>query len=199
MGTKEMIFEAAVDLFSRKGYSGTSIREIAREVGIKESSIYNHFSGKGAIFEAIMEYQLEGFRLSENALEGLKESLEGVEDPVEFWMAGARAFLQVQPPLTEAVSTVIFNEMLLNETCRHFVLDRMFRVQKELTEKMFNIMYDMGMIIKRDFSRLAHQYVALIQGLDMEMKLKVLGGEDRETCREKLLGQMIFFIEGLKK
>ena len=46
MTTKEKIVETALELFSQRGYGGVSIRDIAREVGIRESSIYNHFPGK---------------------------------------------------------------------------------------------------------------------------------------------------------
>ena len=43
---KERIFDVSIDLFSEHGYDGVSIRQIAKEVGIKESSIYNHYKSK---------------------------------------------------------------------------------------------------------------------------------------------------------
>ena len=49
MTTKEKIFETAVNMFAKRGYKGTSIRDIASAVRIKDSSIYNHFKGKEAI------------------------------------------------------------------------------------------------------------------------------------------------------
>lgn len=55
MTTKEKIAETALELFSQRGYSGVSIREIARAVGIRESSIYNHFESKKAIFDEIVD------------------------------------------------------------------------------------------------------------------------------------------------
>jgi len=48
--TKTEILNSALELFAKNGYHGTSIREIAESVGIQKSSIYNHFSGKKAIF-----------------------------------------------------------------------------------------------------------------------------------------------------
>ena len=44
--TKERIARAAVRLFSRKGFKGTTIKDIAREVGITEGAIYRHFASK---------------------------------------------------------------------------------------------------------------------------------------------------------
>jgi AcrR family transcriptional regulator len=52
--TKQKIIDISLNLFSTKGYDGTSIRQIAREVGIRESGIYNHFSSKEKIFKTII-------------------------------------------------------------------------------------------------------------------------------------------------
>lgn len=51
--TREQIYLVALRLFSERGYNGVSVREITREVGIKESSLYNHFASKDAIIDAI--------------------------------------------------------------------------------------------------------------------------------------------------
>ena len=58
MTTKEKIVETALDLFAQRGYDGVSIRDIARAVGIRESSIYNHFPSKRAVFDGIVDYCL---------------------------------------------------------------------------------------------------------------------------------------------
>jgi AcrR family transcriptional regulator len=52
--TKAALVDAALLLFSRHGYAGTSIRAIAREVGLSESVLYAHFPNKHAIYEAAM-------------------------------------------------------------------------------------------------------------------------------------------------
>ena len=57
-GTKEKIFDAAIDLFSEYGYTGASIRGIAVSVGIKESSIYAHFINKEDILNHILDYHI---------------------------------------------------------------------------------------------------------------------------------------------
>ena len=53
--TKQRILEKALELFSAQGYDSVSVGEIAAAVGIKAPSLYNHFSGKQAIFDAIVE------------------------------------------------------------------------------------------------------------------------------------------------
>ena len=54
MDTKEQIAQVALSLFARQGYHGVSIRDIARAVGIKESSIYFHYASKQAIFDSLV-------------------------------------------------------------------------------------------------------------------------------------------------
>ncbi len=53
--TKNKIIEAALTLFAARGYDAVSVGEIAAAVGIRAPSLYNHFTGKKAIFDAIVE------------------------------------------------------------------------------------------------------------------------------------------------
>jgi len=55
--TKQKILISAADLFATKGYTETSIRDIASTAGIKSSSMYNHFLSK----EDLLEYMLTDF------------------------------------------------------------------------------------------------------------------------------------------
>ncbi|MFT4973632.1 MAG: AcrR family transcriptional regulator, partial [Saprospiraceae bacterium] len=51
---KEEIKSAAARLFRKKGYSATSMRDIATAVGIKAASIYNHFKGKQELLQMLL-------------------------------------------------------------------------------------------------------------------------------------------------
>ena len=52
MNNKEKIFQVSIDLFSKYGYDGVSVRQIAREVGIKEALTWTgdltFFTGQAA-------------------------------------------------------------------------------------------------------------------------------------------------------
>jgi AcrR family transcriptional regulator len=56
MSTRETIIREALNLFSVKGYDAVSLRDIASRVGIKESSLYNHFKNKQDLFDSIVEW-----------------------------------------------------------------------------------------------------------------------------------------------
>ena len=53
--TKQRILEKALELFSSRGYDAVSVGEIAKAVGVKAPSLYNHYPSKQAIFDAIVE------------------------------------------------------------------------------------------------------------------------------------------------
>ena len=59
MNTKERIVDEALTLFSLQGYKGTTVKNIADAVGIKDSSIYKHFKSKQEILDAIVD-QMKG-------------------------------------------------------------------------------------------------------------------------------------------
>lgn len=52
--TRQALLDAALGLFAEKGYFGTSLRDIARLVGVRESALYNYFPSKESLFEAVV-------------------------------------------------------------------------------------------------------------------------------------------------
>ncbi|WP_203568393.1 TetR/AcrR family transcriptional regulator [Aestuariimicrobium ganziense] len=57
--TRAALLDAAQDRFASRGYAGTSIRQLASAVGIRESSVYKHFPSKQAILAALLERATE--------------------------------------------------------------------------------------------------------------------------------------------
>ncbi len=59
--TSDRILDAAEDIFAEKGYSATSLGDVADRVGIRSPSLYNHFKNKEALYEAVLERLLADF------------------------------------------------------------------------------------------------------------------------------------------
>jgi len=53
--TREVILDTAERLFAARGVEGVAVRDLAREMGITASSLYNHFPGKQALYDAVLE------------------------------------------------------------------------------------------------------------------------------------------------
>lgn len=53
--TKERIMETALELFAEKGYLGTSMNDIAKQLGFTKAALYKHYTGKQEILDRIVE------------------------------------------------------------------------------------------------------------------------------------------------
>jgi TetR/AcrR family transcriptional regulator len=80
--TAEKILDAAEDLFAKKGYSATSLGDVADEVGIRSPSLYNHFRNKEALYQAVLDRLMDSFAIP---LEELTRT-EVTQDRVMEWL-----------------------------------------------------------------------------------------------------------------
>jgi AcrR family transcriptional regulator len=59
--TKQRILAIAAELFARQGYTGTTIADIARELGTTTAALYYHFPSKAAILGGLLAAPLVGY------------------------------------------------------------------------------------------------------------------------------------------
>jgi AcrR family transcriptional regulator len=52
--TRQAILDAALDLFGDRGFFGTTLRDVAERVGVRDSAIYNYFPSKESLFQALI-------------------------------------------------------------------------------------------------------------------------------------------------
>ena len=81
--TSDRILDAAEDLFAQKGYSATSLGDVADRVGIRSPSLYNHFRNKEALYEAVLERLLVEFS---RPLMEMQETTELSQERVLEWL-----------------------------------------------------------------------------------------------------------------
>jgi AcrR family transcriptional regulator len=60
-GTKQKILDAAIYLFTSKGFTGTSVREIASRAKVNIAHISYYFKGKGGLLEHLVSTYYEGY------------------------------------------------------------------------------------------------------------------------------------------
>lgn len=80
---KARILRAATEVFSAKGFDGTRIADIAAAAGLPKANVYYYFSGKEAIYRAIIADLLRGWDAALDWLSADREPAEAIALYVE--------------------------------------------------------------------------------------------------------------------
>lgn len=76
---RAVILQTAFDLFSQRGFSGTTTKDIARASGVSEAMVFKHFSSKDELYGAILEAKKCADGLHEFPWESNEKMLEAME------------------------------------------------------------------------------------------------------------------------
>ncbi len=87
--TRQALVDSALELFTRRGYAGTSLDAIVKRARVTKGALYHHFSGKQALFEA-------AFDLVETAaMNRLTAVVDGEGSAWQRAMDGIQAYVRV--------------------------------------------------------------------------------------------------------
>ncbi len=191
--TKEKILQKALDLFVIKGYSGSSIRDIAKEVGIRESGIYNHFSSKQAILEAIIEKLSSGpvakVILTDDLLDKITEPEIFIRDFArkifEFWQTeNERALIKLI--LSEQFHSIGEVEISLNSYLEEYL---------NITKMIFTELIKHKLFKKGNAGIFAESFIGFL----FLLRLKYLDFPSNKEVLKKIDEHSKIFWESVKK
>jgi len=66
--TRDRVLQVAQALFAERGYRGTSLRDIAKRIGIKAPSLLHHFPSKQQLYLAVLDKMFESLEDAANAI-----------------------------------------------------------------------------------------------------------------------------------
>lgn len=192
--TKQAIFEAAVDLFSRQGYARTSMRMIASAVGIKESSIYHHYKNKEDILNSIFDYfreELTARRPSENETGKLIDLLS----PPDIFKLIFMRYGNTEDVIIDRIAKIIFSEQYFNQQARDFILNVEIREPIAYYESLLKEMAYANKIGEANYRSIAEELHYGFLGIIMEYShVKKEGEYDRDTV-QKLIRHVEFVFK----
>lgn len=124
--TRQAVLEAALKLFSRDGYSLTTLSRIAKEAGCSRGPIYWHFENKDDLYEAVLAYSQEPLKQLVTECSGMGERpIEAMDHFIERWLgllANDRKYRQSfeillnKTELTDAMSKTLKQERQLTRS-----------------------------------------------------------------------------------
>lgn len=196
--TKEKIFEAALEMFARKGFDAVSMREIADAVGIKKASLYSHFTSKDELLEKLFEYPMS--RFSTVAPQGDAEQMilsMGVDG--FFRMASGVFTRWMEGPGMEKIWRIVCIEMYHNEPMKMFYEKFMGEAYSFWTSN-FAIMIKHGLIKPSDPEVLVEEYLSfyIYTFLDYFIVKYGTAGSFMEAEGKRLDGHEAFLVRSIK-
>lgn len=180
---EKIIIDAALKVFSTKGYASTRMADIAKEADMSYGLVYHYFENKEKLFDAIVEDWWSGFY---DALEALKRSDIGTDEKLTEII---RYILKVYENKPNQLS------IFVTEVSRGFVYHANSK-GKDKFRKLFSLCKDiMAEGQQRGFLRKdiqAHYLTYLFLGsIDTFLSVLILGNEKLNAARQKR------FIDGI--
>ena len=161
--TKERILAAALELFSRNGYSGTNIRELTASLGLVKSSMYRHFESKEAIWNVLLDEMIAYYAERFGSAEHLPPVPESPEALVAMTMRMADFTIHDEKiVMTRKVLTL---EQFRDVRARELATKHFLTGLTDMFTRIFTGMMDKGLLRRDDPKMLAFAYTAPISAL----------------------------------
>lgn len=189
---KRKIVQTAVALFSQKGFSGTTTRELARKAGISEALLFRHFPDKKKLYQAIlttkMEEQIPALFDGFPQMEGLREILMELAFRIARQNANDPSFMKL----------LLFSALEGNELSDLFFQRRTLPLV-EFLKKHFRQGVQARRLKERDPELAARAFLAMVFGFVQTRNLFRIPQLIRRPL-EKTLGTYVeIFLKGIEK
>ncbi len=163
---RNQILDAATKVFAEKGFHPTTIKDIAREAGIADGTIYNYFENKMALMLGILD------RMNESDRREVDLSQFTTGDLRSLMKAYLRHRLTVLKADNFEVFKVVTSEILVNAELRELHY-------RKIVEPTFSI-------AERYFQQLAEQHS--FKPIDMRMTMRAIAGMVLGLILEYIMG-----------
>ncbi|GLI55705.1 hypothetical protein PM10SUCC1_12190 [Propionigenium maris DSM 9537] len=193
--TKIRIMEESLSLFSEKGFKGTSVREIAKRVGIKGASIYNHFKSKEEILKSLFsKYGSSTLRASLTDEDNIQFLAENPQEFPKFLKKQLRTWFLDKN--WGKFFKVILMEMVHNESAKEIFREEMLGKGQEITDFFFTELKKRGAVKEYPVSQMGTLIFSPLLLLDIEF---LLDEGEEETFLKRMDEHIDFVWDILKK
>lgn len=142
-GTKQNIFNSAIQLFMTKGFGYVSLRDIASSVGVRQSTIYNHFASKQEILDTIYDYYCYYFLKDRPDMSEIEHVLRH-KSLLEVIQHIRYDFKEAYRQKLSDISKIIFQRIAIDERARQISKTLIVDEGIRFVEDVFNKGVEMG-------------------------------------------------------
>ena len=161
--TKERILEAALEMFSQSGYTGTNIRELSASLGLVKSGVYKHFESKEAIWNALLDQMIAYYGEHFGSPEHLPPVPDSLDELTQLTMRMVN--ITVHDEKIIMTRKVLTLEQYRDVRARELATKHFLTGLTEMFTRIFTGMMEKGLIRRDDPEMLAFAYATPISAL----------------------------------
>lgn len=154
---REEILKAALVEFSKKGYEGALLRDIAASLGITKPALYKHFESKEALWNEMIDY-VERYYLEHIS------AVSNIRIPKDWEEFRELSLKQIQFTLNDDmvmnIRRLLTKEQFRNEKMSAFATKYFITNNEQRYQKIFEGMMEIGILKQRNSKILAFQFTA---------------------------------------
>lgn len=190
IATRDRILEEALKMFVQRGYEGTNLRDLARNLGLSKSALYKHYESKADIWNSLVERMERRYILGRDSAAALDSVPRNAEELLaltlrmtDFTMHDGRIVL---------MRKLLASEQYRDEMVRDIASEHFLYMPERMFTGIFTEMMRMGLMRTGDPDTAAFAYTTPIGALIHERDRK----PDKEPeLRQKLIGFVRSFAE----
>ncbi|NPA59501.1 MAG: TetR/AcrR family transcriptional regulator [Epsilonproteobacteria bacterium] len=192
--TKQKILKVSTVLFSEFGYKGTSIRKIAKDVGIRESAIYNHYKNKEEIFLEVAKgifatpFSLGNAEIKDLALKG-KTFLQNYTMQYKLLTFDKK---------NENMFRLLMIELFQNKELREQFMSEFHDKNIKTLSEAFFIMMQNSIIKPQDPMMISYEFISTLFYMRLQVTLMRFDGISTTTLSTQFEKHVEFFWESIK-
>lgn len=200
MNHREELIEVALEMFSKRGFSGVSVRDICGELKLKESALYYHFRNKEAILAALfqrVDALIDEMREEFNNAFAVAENVS-----VREMQLVARGFLMNYycESSVRRLIAMLNIERMSNPIANEKYLKLMYELPLKQCTEVFGQMIKRGFVRKMSPELLAKEYIGIITiAFDRHVMGAAAPDQGLRAACDEVEIEIGQFYEGVKK
>lgn len=163
---KNFILETARDIFAKKGYSNTTMKDVVLACDVSRGGVYLYFTDVKDLFEAVMEYDLEN---DEDFSSKISEDATFADVLALFIKEEKKAILNKKPSLSVAKYEYYFENKVSGK--KNFIKNE-FDTKLYVVEELIKEGIDAGEFYDIDASRAASNLLYVLEGLKVSARTR---------------------------
>lgn len=191
---RQQILDAAINLFTEKGFAATSMEVIAKNADVSKQTVYSHFGNKDDLFSASIEGKCESLHI-------LDLSLDNLSDPKMVLHQLAKNFTEfiISKEACAVHKICVFESNAYPQVSDIFYQAGPLKVTNEVTQLMEKL-HDKKVLHIENPKHAALQFLNMMKGeLWMQIEFNTKERISQQEVDEYLRNSVDFFIRGYAK